>query len=101
MQLQDIAALCVVSGAAILIFVAGQVFQLITSSKDIAMASASNAALASAIADLLAENTALKAASVQPQAALADETAAEDALTAQIRAVVPAAPQVVQAEPAA
>lgn len=93
MQLQDIAALCVVSGIAILLFVAGQVFQLITSSKDIAMASASNAALAIAVTDLLAENTALKAAAAAPspaEAALADETIAEDALTAQIRAVVPA-----------
>lgn len=57
------------------------------------MASASNATLAIAVADLLAENAALKAAAAQPspaEAALADETIAEDALTAQIRAVVPA-----------
>lgn len=57
------------------------------------MASASNTALATAVSDLLAENAALKAQLAEPgaDAALAEETAAEDALTAQIRAVVPAA----------
>lgn len=86
-----VAAILVAGGGLLFAVTAGRLAQFLLDRKDYAMASAANNDLAAAISDLLAENAALKAQLAEPgaDAALAEETAAEDALTAQIRAVVP------------
>lgn len=60
------------------------------------MPTESNSALSAAIDDLLAENASLKARLDSPNQAqtdLDDETSAEDALTAKIKAALPPVPE--------
>lgn len=87
------ALLSAVIGSHLLAYTVGRIIQFLTT-QDTTMASASNAALAAAVTDLLAENAALKATAAQPhpaEAVLADEISAEEALIAQIRASLAAA----------
>jgi hypothetical protein len=101
-----IAAAMIAMGGASIGFTIGAVIErFVFNPKEHYMASANNAALSAAVSDalaLVAQLQAQIAAGHPDSAALADEVAAEDTLTAQIRAVVPEpAPEPAPAEPAA
>ncbi len=102
--MQSFALLCIGSGAGILVFVAGQAFQLFTNIKGAEMASAVNLELSSVVANLvqLAMNQADALAKPHPDSqALADEIAAEQALVDKIKAAMPApAPAAAAPDPA-
>lgn len=99
--MQLLATVAIIAGLMLLAYAAGRITQFIQDRRTI-MASQNIVTLSAAVDDLLAANaklttenadlkTQLASAGTATQA-LADEETAEDALTAKIRAVVPASP---------